>query len=211
MWNCAKNKITNNTGGDLSIIFIRHAITKGNTLGKYIGSTDEDIEPCKMDKEIFDDTDADMVFLSPMKRCLSTASIMFPCDINDFICIDEFREINFGVFEGKTHKELDGDKHYQQWIDSGATIKIKGGESKSEFIKRTMKGFDRMLSVIERCNVKENTRENVCNVYAVVHGGTIMSIMSSLFDGDYYDYKVSNLSGVRLLINQDGSYKGGFL
>ena len=65
------------------ICFIRHGITAGNEQKKYIGSTDEPISDAgrkcliKRASEGIYGT-PDIVFSSPMKRCIETAQILFP-------------------------------------------------------------------------------------------------------------------------------------
>ena len=38
---------------------------------------------------------------------------------------------------------------------------------------------------------------------AIVHGGTIMSVLSSLCGGDYFDYQVKNGEGYECLLHTD--------
>ncbi len=43
--------------------------------------------------------EADLVFVSPMRRCLETAEVLYPGQ--EPVVIEEFRECDFGLFEGK--------------------------------------------------------------------------------------------------------------
>ena len=65
--------------------------------------------------------------------------------------IEEFRETDFGAFEGKNHRELDGNEDYQAWIDSMGELPFPGGESRAEVKSRVMRGFRRMLEDAEQC------------------------------------------------------------
>ena len=93
----------------MKIVLIRHGATKGNLEKRYIGRTDEDLcgEGIKKLKE---DTcagiypPAQAVFSSPMKRCLSTAECIYPVQTPQIVW--DFRECDFGLFEGKNYKEL---------------------------------------------------------------------------------------------------------
>ena len=49
---------------------------------------------------------------------------------------------------GKNYEELKDDPCYQKWIDSNGTLPFPGGESREQFIRRSMEGFDRMMSDI---------------------------------------------------------------
>ena len=69
-----------------TIYFIRHGQTKYNVEGRFVGSTDL---PLSEDgrKQIFNKWDSikshierDIIFTSPMKRCIETAGIIFPYD-----------------------------------------------------------------------------------------------------------------------------------
>ena len=118
------------------IYFIRHGATAGNLEKRYIGRTDEElctegIERLKELRELVPDIKgnsipsvcqgAEAVFTSPMKRCIATADILFPDKKK--IIIDDFRECDFGDFEGYNYQELNGNADYQRWIDSdGGTI-----------------------------------------------------------------------------------------
>ena len=101
----------------MKIVLIRHGATKGNLEKRYIGRTDEDLcgEGIKKLKE---DTcagiypPAQAVFSSPMKRCLSTAECIYPVQTPQIVW--DFRECDFGLFEGKNYKELTGNPQYQQ-------------------------------------------------------------------------------------------------
>ena len=85
----------------------------------------------------------------------------------------------------KNYQELSFNQDYQKWIDSNGELPFPNGESKAEFIKRSMRGFRQLLE-----EVKDSTKP--LTIAAVVHGGTIMSIASSILGKDYYDYQVRN-------------------
>ncbi len=172
-------------------VLIRHGRTKGNDERRFIGSrsdiglSPEGIREALAAKEAVRSLlpgDDIRVFSSPMKRAAETAGLLFDsCPVTQ---IDGFAEIDFGDFDGKNHEELDGDPVYQAWIDSGGVIPVPGGESRDEFTARTLDAF---YEVIRDC--REETAVIVC------HMGTIFSVMSSLTDGDYYDFTVGHLEG----------------
>ena len=64
---------------------------------------------------------------------------------------------------------------------------MNGGWS---FVKRSMAGLELCIACMEDYKQKSA----VC----IVHGGTIMAIMSSLTGGDYYDYQVKNGQGYEI-------------
>ena len=92
----------------IKIAMIRHGKTYGNTLGRYIGVTDEPL--CEEGKKELEQRTMDTVellFVSPLKRCLETADILYPYAKQ--VKIPEFAECNFGEFENKNYQELKED------------------------------------------------------------------------------------------------------
>lgn len=136
--------------------------------------------------------DADAVFVSPLKRCIQSAGIIFPG--KPVHIADDLRECDFGEFEGQNFDELKDDPAYQAWLASGGELSFPGGESKKEFSERCVKGFESIIAGLAEGN------------YAfIVHGGTIMAIMEHFTGGDYYDFQVKNGKG--FILNTDGSYE----
>lgn len=166
----------------ITVCLIRHGITKGNLEGRYIGTTDEPLYDNKIQKAY---PDADLVVSSPLKRCVSTARLIYP--ENKIEIIEDFRETDFGRFEGKNYRELSGEPYYQKWIDSNGTLPFPDGESRKYFIKRTNNAFDELIKT------SFNRRKKY--ITAVVHGGTIMAVLERNFGGDFYDYHIKNLEG----------------
>ena len=106
-----------------TIYFIRHGQTKYNVEGRFVGSTDLPLSE-EGRQNIFNKWDGveahidrEIIFTSPMKRCLETAGIIFPNDRYEII--KNMREMNFGIFEGKTHNELENLEEYK--LDSRIT------------------------------------------------------------------------------------------
>ena len=211
----------NNILVDLTLI--RHGQVQANIEKRYIGSTDMSLTVNgmksleKLNKAQIYKT-PDYLFCSPMSRCKMTCDILFPDKI--YTVIDEFHEMDFGSFEMKNYQELKDNAYYQRWIDSNGTIAFPEGESRQEFVLRCMSGFDKMLSktccCVESDSIRlinsplkitiDNKNDNVCiknnnqvlkmiSITAVVHGGTIMAILSSLNKDEYYNYQCKNAEG----------------
>ena len=211
----------NNTLVDLTLI--RHGQVQANIEKRYIGSTDMSLTVNgmksleKLNKAQIYKT-PDYLFCSPMSRCKMTCDILFPDKI--YTVIDEFHEMDFGSFEMKNYQELKDNAYYQRWIDSNGTIAFPEGESRQEFVLRCMSGFDKMLSktccCVESDSIRlinsplkitiDNKNDNVyiknnnqvlkmISITAVVHGGTIMAILSSLNKDEYYNYQCKNAEG----------------
>lgn len=180
----------------LELWLIRHGMTEGNKWGRYIGVTDEPLcqEGIHALKEI-KYPPVQKVFSSPMKRCLETAELLF--SEKDPEIISELAECNFGLFENKNYKELDGCEEYQQWIDSNGTLPFPNGESREEFRKRSLAGLEK---VVYTCSVNHISKAAV-----VMHGGTIMNIMEacSTEKRSFYDWHVKNGRGYRVLFDEE--------
>lgn len=168
----------------MRIIFIRHGMTAGNAEKRYIGRTHEPLSAEGISyiagKKY---PPADVAVTSPMRRCIETAHIIYP-GIVPVIC-DELRECDFGDFEGKNYAELNGNAAYQKWIDSGGEDIFPNGESPRDFRKRCTEGF--------LGTVKNYGEEDV--IAYVVHGGTIMSVLSELSERSYFDCHRDNGCG----------------
>lgn len=182
----------------MKIIWIRHGKTEGNIEKRYMGTTDqqlcgEGILEIKSIRYPF----VDRVVVSPMKRCVETARIIYPTV--PFVIERDFREIDFGLFEGKTYLELRNVEEYQRWINSNGTLPFPKGESLEAFKSRVISGFQRIF-----VNNTAFRREET--VACVVHGGTIMAIMEAygIPKKDYYDFQVKN--GCGYITEFDGKY-----
>lgn len=191
----------------IKCVFIRHGSTASNREHRYLGKTDETLDEVgiqcikqAVDNGIYKVAITDMlnkseveIYSSPLCRCIQTAKIIFP-DLTPKL-IDNLSEMNFGEFELKNYKELIADTRYrdiyQKWIDSGGTLVFPGGESREKFIDRSVGCFEKIISAID---------DKKTAVF-VVHGGTIMAIMSHYCGGDYFDYQVKNGCGYSCVIN----------
>lgn len=186
----------NRTENQITLIFIRHGETAANKEQRYLGRTEEALSLEGREKllQAYRQShypEAEMVFISPMRRCRETARLLYPLVPKKEI--PEWVEMDFGDFEGKNYEELKDDERYQAWIDSNGTLPFPNGESREAFMKRCMQGMDRMMQLLQ----EERT------VAVIVHGGTIMALLSSLCGGDYFDYQVRNGEGFVCSLNKN--------
>lgn len=190
----------------LEILLLRHGQTQGNLEKRYIGKTDEPLllddtesmlKVSSLQKRLEQETIAgpQKLFVSPMLRCRQTAELLFSGQ--EQVVIDKLREMDFGRFEAKNYMELSSDPAYQAWIDSDGMLPFPEGEDRECFIKRTMEGFRQMT--------KQAWQGNCRQIAAVVHGGSIMAILSSLMQDEYFAYQVPNLAGYAFRYDRAGS------
>ena len=176
---------------------IRHGKTAGNRERRYMGGrTEESLLP--EERRFLQQRKAPSVtsvFVSPMKRCVETAQILFPH--RELILIPEFREMDFGVAEYRNHEEMNGLDWYQRFIDTNGESGFPQGETLQEFSRRVCFGAKR-LGVLEG------------DIALVVHGGTIMSLLDEWSDPheDFYHWMTENGAGWTGRIQGDG--KTGF-
>lgn len=181
----------------MEIFLLRHGKTVGNQHGRYNGRTDD---PLCEDGFLQAETagvlhNVSRVFVSPMKRARQTAEICFPNA--EQMVIDDLREMNFGDFEGRTADEMENDMDYRNWVDGNCEGECPNGESIGLFQKRVAEAFKKVV-----CDVEKNGEERA---FIVVHGGTIMAIMSSFAEEpkSYFDWFVKNCCGFCVVINED--------
>lgn len=189
---CGVGQILKDTNRQITLI--RHGKTPANAQKKYLGLTEESlseegIEELLALKEQGYYPVSNYCFVSPMKRCIETAKLLYPEAV--LIQIPQWREMNFGIFEGKNYAQLNGNADYQAWVDSGCTIPIPCGESREAFINRCLEGYEKAKQLMAGIPFGEP-------IAMVVHGGTIMALESSFHEKDYFDYRIGCGEWVRL-------------
>ena len=169
----------NRSENQIELYLIRHGATKANREHRYLGRTEEPLsEEGREELKAFqrqgiypDPASLQALFVSPMERCRETAELLFG-DCEQYV-IPEFREMDFGLFEGKNYQDLQGDARYQAWIDSNGTIPFPEGESREDFIARCRQGFEEMIRIatagvigrnVEDKNAEDKNAENDRNV-----------------------------------------------
>lgn len=189
----------------MKVLLIRHGMTEGNRKRQYIGTTDEPVCPegfqqLRLLKGQVRGTDRDyeaqLVFVSPMLRCRQTAGILFEGipDTVRMIQVPQLREMDFGAFEGRTwDDDLEHDPEYLKWLETECEGPVPGGECRQEFAERCLAGFRQAMEAAQELG----TQQTIETVAFVVHGGTLMSILSGLSEeqGSFYSYMTENGHG----------------
>lgn len=178
----------------MRIVFIRHLPTPGNEKKQYIGSTDEELSVLAVSRfrmriqncpKLY--PPVQYVITSPLKRCIQTAQLIWP---GQEICKEPMlRECDFGEYEGKTYEELKNRPEYIRWLESGGMTAFPGGEEQTEFRRRCAEGVKKWIRTMIDGNADSGA--------FVVHGGTIMAVLSALAEGEhtFYDWQTENGSG----------------
>ncbi len=172
------------------LVLIRHAMTAGNLAGQYIGSTDQPLCEAGVAQArvaAVSVPTVGRVYCSPMLRCRQTAEILYPKHTPRVVA--NLREADFGLFEGKTHLELEHSPDYRQWIAAAGALPPPGGENGAQFRRRCIAAFYSILS--------EMANEKISSTACVLHGGSIMAIMAACASPQrpFYDWQVHNCCG----------------
>lgn len=95
----------------IRLYLIRHGETEWNKAKRFQGWTDielseEGIRQAELLGERFKKIDIDEIYSSPLKRAVSTAKAVAKATNLDIKTNENFKEINFGEWEGLTAKEI---------------------------------------------------------------------------------------------------------
>lgn len=129
-----------------TVYLFRHGLTKGNLNAQYIGQTDlpltmDSINQLHTLRGKYPYPEVDAVFTSPLKRCKDSAAILFPR--NNLITIEDFKEYNFGEFEGKTAAELQDNLDFRDWLQGDMQASPPYGETNAQFMHRVCAALKR--------------------------------------------------------------------
>ena len=157
------------------LILVRHGDTEYSKNKLYCGFTDEGLCPegyaqAESLKAKLADEHIDSVYSSDLKRAFTTAGIIFP-DM-DIIKEASLRELNFGLWEGLSYKDImSKNGHlYSNWWEDFINLPTPQGESLSDLNLRVMKTLMNM--------VKIHSGETIA---IIGHGGPFAVIICSLF------------------------------
>ena len=179
----------------MKIIFIRHLKTPGNEKRQYIGRTDEDLseQAVEVFRQRQEKSISDLyplvqyIISSPLKRCIQTAGLIYP---GQEISVEPMlRECDFGEYEQKTYEDLKNEPEYIRWMESGGMTVFPGGEEQTSFRRRCVDGVKRWIARL--------LEDGADSAAFVVHGGTIMAVLSELAEDkhEFYHWQVENGGG----------------
>ncbi len=150
----------------MTIYLIRHGKTEANEKRLYCGSTDLPLSVAGRQElqNIRYDIKNVRFITSGMKRTEETMHILFgdvPYEIDS-----RFREVDFGIFEMHSYKQLKEIPEYQAWLDGDNEANIPPqGESGVQMKRRVLPALSEIV-------------EDTC---IITHGGVIAAIMEELF------------------------------
>ena len=162
------------------VYLIRHGQTLWNQDSKYQGHSDIALsetgkEQAQRLREYFVSKNIELnaIYASDLSRAHQTAEIIAGAYNMSVSVNKDFREMNFGVWEGLTFKEIQ--KLYtelaEQWLKAPENLEIPNGES---FLIVKDRAERALQSIIQK-------HENE-NIVLVSHGGTLRTIFCALLD-----------------------------
>lgn len=186
------------------IYLVRHGVTKWNTDGKFLGSTDIDLS----DEGITQAESAkkklkgkfDCLYTSPLKRAFTTSKIILEDTDMTPIISDDLREIDFGEWEGLTLSQVKSkySDELSNWMTDEVTANLVGGDlSLKNSASRAKKEIIRIA--------KENIGKRIV---IVAHEGILKSGLIGIFDWKmtmFHKLILGNTSISKISFNEDFS------
>jgi len=180
----------------MQIHLLRHGETEMNARGTFCGFSD----PSLSDKgrlqarhiaEDIKNCDYTRVLVSPLSRAVETALIATGSDPQTFELVPDFREMNFGAWEGMTYEEImaTGGDYALSWEQDNLNIPCLDGESMVTFHERVMEAYKTLSQ-----DFKAEDR-----ILIVSHAGVIRSLLTEWLHGSmegYWRYKIDNCGHV---------------
>ncbi|MCP4050577.1 MAG: histidine phosphatase family protein [bacterium] len=162
----------------MKILLIRHGETDWNCEKKYYGATDTALnangikQAEKLSKRLKYEN-ISRVCSSDLKRAEKFARLA--CNDIKVEVYTGLREINFGIFEGLTSKQINSKYKdiYQKWINDPFTTTIPEAESLDVFSKRVITAYEEIISV----------KEDI-SLCIFTHGGPLKVIMGYIMGLD---------------------------
>lgn len=165
----------------MKIYLLRHGETDYNAQGRYLGRTNLPLSKSGRAALVRADFTPDTVYVSPLRRTAETAGILFPGARQ--IIVPDLREMDFGIFEGRSWRDMEDLPAYRQWVDSGCRGPIPEGESMAAFSQRTCAAFEALADRAADAGADP--------LVIVAHGGTQMAVMErcALPRQDYFSWR----------------------
>ncbi len=193
-----------------TLVMVRHGETEGQSSIRYYGRTDlalSDLGRAQMvaardalqRRHGAPDLTKSIakVFASPLRRALEGARLIAG-EHAPIVTIDEFIEVDFGLFEGLTADEIRVryPDEFERWNRDrlAPDYAYPGGESRSAFTARVGRGVDRMLELWDSARDAQTG-----SALLVAHRGVIRSIARRLASAE----PVIDLGSITILSRRD--------
>lgn len=161
---------------------------------KYIGSTDIGLSPLgegqiKQLQERLSSRKFDLVFASPLQRCVQTYNLLgLDQNVQNVYYDDRLREIDFGEWEEKTFAEIVGDdsKSVEEWSTGNTEFCFPQGEKIHDFQARILNFVRDLYDFTGR------------GILIISHGGVIRYLICALLNLSFEHYLYFKIDYARL-------------
>lgn len=186
------------------IYLARHGESIWNTLKMIQGQkdvplTEKGINQAKLLGKRLRDEKIDKIYSSDLLRAYETAKIVGEIIDVEVTVSKEFREINFGIWEGMSNEELykNYKEEYELWLRQPEKLILEGAETLYDLQNRAISGINKII----------NTEDsNIDNILIVSHSATIKAIILGLLGMDISYFKNLVLGNVSLSIIEFRKY-----
>ena len=185
------------------LILLRHGETAGESSIRFYGATDIALSEfgrnqMKRAGTVLHNTSFRTVITSPLRRARDSASIVLDGRSTPVTIIEDFREVNFGEWEGMTGEEIaerDPPK-YRDWKEYGRLVQYPGGDVREEFFSRVGKAALEVFNSVE------------IPALAVLHKGVIRGVLNALLGIplENMTHHPIELGSIHRLSKPDGSW-----
>lgn len=161
----------------MKFILVRHGETEANIGDIYSGWTDFPLTE-KGSKAIKATAEAlkryeniEIIYSSPLNRALTTAKVISASINKEIKIVDNLREMNFGIFDGKERRHIQESyaKEWKSWIEDYVNYRIPEGENLIDVYNRIKDFINKLI---------EEDKDSII----VTHGGIIQTMITYLLD-----------------------------
>lgn len=161
-----------------TLLLVRHGQTPWNVLGKIQGCTNIDLEETgRLQAQLLSNKlngRFSAIYSSPLNRAFETAQILAAASSLQVQAEEGLREINFGLWEGLTFKEVDANypEAYAKWQTDEFEAPLCGGDGSLK--NCAIRSKECLLNLVQK-----HPNETIV---AVSHGGLIKTAIIGLFN-----------------------------
>ena len=184
------------------IFLVRHGESQWNVLKKIQGQqdvplTDRGMKQANLIGNRLVHERIDRIYSSDLKRAYDTAEIIGKRLSLNVIPTKEFREIDFGIWEGMSNDKMHIEYYNELclWRKEPEKLKVEGAESLRELQLRAMAAVNKIIN-----------NEVGDNILIVSHSATLKTIILGLLNMDLAYFKNLTLGNVSLSIVENRDY-----
>lgn len=159
----------------MRLYLLRHGQTEWNIEGKIQGKTDIPLNETGLRQarclaEGMREREISAVYSSPLLRAAQTAEILAEEKGLSVSVLPELREVDFGLWEGRSWTEVDAEFHedFRRWEENPAEYMPTGGESRESCRERCRAAMEQILAGA------------VTDAAIVAHGGILAHVADYL-------------------------------